>query len=647
MRIAKIFFAAAVCIAFAVLVFREPVLHHFGAIQWDAIGVHFFNLHFSSFTWHQGVLPIWTPYLYSGFPQVADLQVGIFYPVNLVLALFTTFTPQLMMYQIVLHNALAAFFTFLLARHLSKNFFFSIGAGLAYGFGGFMIGHASHVGMQNTAALLPLVVLLLVLTLERGRFIWAFLCGGVLGFSILAGHFQMALYSMFAIGMIWAVDTVIVIVRARTVRGVLLKRVGMIAVVFVLAASIGAVQILPTYELTSRSQRVAISLEASQSESLNPDSLHGLLDANYHDVARGEYTGPWDKTQNYLFLSITVLILALAGIALGLIKKGKRRYVAVSLVLLLIALEYSFGRYGFLQEYFYRLVPMFNKIRAPGNMMLLVNLCIIILASIALASIKKGRAIVGIVLALLIGFELFHATSHNQLLYGLREPETIMEKVPMASRILKEYESLDELHQFSVFKLPGFEENQAQAWGIYAFDGYNPLELTTHVRYVDAMVQDPSLVDFAGIKYLPCEFITKRAGLQSIGRICINDRYFPRAYLQYGTRYRFDQITNLKTTPSKWELDVAVTAPARLIINQADYPGWRASVDGGEIAIEPFEHFFQSIAVPQGSHHIVFTYHSRYLVPGLAISIAGLIVLLCAILWYGLRHPPRSHQTTP
>ncbi|MDP3795444.1 MAG: hypothetical protein Q8R13_06030, partial [bacterium] len=138
-RVLAVMLALAVFTAFALAIFEEPLVENFGTIQWDAISVHFFNLYFSSDAWHGGALPLWTPYLFGGFPQIADLQVAVFYPINLAIGLFTTFTPDLVLYQVVTHYVLAALFAFLFAYHLSRNLLFSLGGGLAYAFGGFMV----------------------------------------------------------------------------------------------------------------------------------------------------------------------------------------------------------------------------------------------------------------------------------------------------------------------------------------------------------------------------------------------------------------------------------------------------------------------------------------------------------------------------
>src|SRR3989338_10017343 len=187
--------------ALALALFLSPLFDNAGALQWDAREVHLTNLIFSSSSWHDGFWPLWSPYIFSGFPQIADLQVAIFYPINLVVGLFAVFSQKIIFWQLALHYALAGFGMFLLARYLNQNTLIGIFAGIAYMFSGFMIGHSSHLGMQNTAAWLPIVFFLAIRALDKCSWRGAIFAGTAVGVMILAGHFQMAVFALFALGL--------------------------------------------------------------------------------------------------------------------------------------------------------------------------------------------------------------------------------------------------------------------------------------------------------------------------------------------------------------------------------------------------------------------------------------------------------------
>ncbi|MDP3794515.1 MAG: hypothetical protein Q8R13_01130, partial [bacterium] len=566
--------------------------------------------------------------------------------------------PDLVLYQVVTHYVLAALFAFLFAYHLSRNLLFSLGGGLAYAFGGFMVGHAAHVGMQNTATWLPLILLLLIVGLERQKIVYGVWAGLSLGVALLAGHFQTALYAMFAIGLYGVFDTgwvvlrgviVPVIARARSAPGnpgagahrdgtaasasesaaaigrATTKRAGILVAAFLVAFLIAAIQILPTQELTARSQRSAITLELSQTESLEPSSLAGLVFPNYRNVARGAYEGPWDRTQNYLYVTVTLLACALLGFALGTLLSGRRKLAVFFALLLLVSTLYSIGSYGFLHEYFYRYVPLFDKTRAPANMMVLANLALLGLASIGAAVLNRSarlRAlgvplVLGLAASIAIGVELWNALKDNELLWARKSTEEILAEPWIAANIANEYGALSPMERFTVFGIPEFADNSTQYRKIENFDGYNPLRLMRHAQYVDAMVEHPELVDLAGIKYLPCRYIASRAPtLKRVGELCINDRFLPRAFFadnyvvaahtadalaklrmvevastlvleevpaqepEEGALNGFGTVDIVQTRPGYWKLLTRTERDRLLFFRQTHYPGWTATIDG-------------------------------------------------------------------
>ena len=423
----------------AVTPFYVPLFGGFGALQWDAREVHLTNLIFSSQAWHEGFSPLWTPYIFNGFPQVADLQVAVFYPVNLLIGLFGVFSQKLLLWQIVFHYALAGFGMCLLVRELTKStlarlnfrtFGNDVGAelqyenlgglagvfsGIAYMFSGFMLGHASHVGMQNTAAWLPIVFLLVYIALERQSLVYATGAGLATGIAILAGHFQVSVFLLFAVGAYFVFDFLFSWWSTKMFPW---RKAALMALVGLVAFLISAVQLLPTFELSAQSQRAGIPLELAQTESLEPSSLWGLTEANYQNVAYGNYTGPWDRTQNFLFLGITTLGFAIAA----LLVQVRRVQLPVTMFLALlavIALSYSFGKNGFLHQYFY-LLPLFDKMRAPSNMMLLFDFSVIVLAGFGFAMLRRlfpRMRMFGYVAVLVIALEVVPYALLTELTY--------------------------------------------------------------------------------------------------------------------------------------------------------------------------------------------------------------------------------------
>ncbi|HRJ41442.1 MAG TPA: YfhO family protein, partial [Caldilineaceae bacterium] len=79
--------------------------------------------------------------------------------------------------------------------------------------------------------------------------------------------------------------------------------------------------------------------------------------------------------------------------------------------------------------------------------------------------------------------------------------------------------------------------------------------------------------------------------------------------------------------------------PALLLLRDAFYPGWRATIDGVPTEIYPANLLLRGVAVPAGQHQIVFVYDPPVWRRGLALSVggSGLWLLLVGWLWLGRR----------
>jgi hypothetical protein len=96
---------------------------------------------------------------------------------------------------------------------------------------------------------------------------------------------------------------------------------------------------------------------------------------------------------------------------------------------------------------------------------------------------------------------------------------------------------------------------------------------------------------------------------------------------------------------------VAVTltnlpGPRLLTFMDAMYPGWKATVDGKETPIYLANEAFKAIAVPPGTHEVVFSYHPARLFLGFRIAGATLIIIV-GTLGYGVWRDTKSRKGKP
>ena len=82
--------------------------------------------------------------------------------------------------------------------------------------------------------------------------------------------------------------------------------------------------------------------------------------------------------------------------------------------------------------------------------------------------------------------------------------------------------------------------------------------------------------------------------------------------------------------------------PAFLLLTDAYYPGWTASVNGEPTAVRRADVMFRAVPMPAGESTVVFEYRPDWLPAAL---IAGGIGWLLAVLWVAARF--RRTSATP
>ena len=91
------------------------------------------------------------------------------------------------------------------------------------------------------------------------------------------------------------------------------------------------------------------------------------------------------------------------------------------------------------------------------------------------------------------------------------------------------------------------------------------------------------------------------------------------------------EVTSL--TPNQVEIRVKAERPAALVLSDAYYPGWRATVNDVETPIFPAYHAFRAVLIPEGESRVVFHYFPPSLKIGLALSVVGMIAGSALALW--------------
>src|SRR6266849_3980565 len=131
-----------------------------GTVQYDGVDVHYASQRFFSDALHSVRLPFWTPYIFGGFPFLADVQVGAWYPLNWPFFL-AGIGPSSISGELLLHSLIACAGAYVLGIRLFEKPLLALATAMFYGLSGWFTTHSQHVGMFQTAAWLPWLVVLL------------------------------------------------------------------------------------------------------------------------------------------------------------------------------------------------------------------------------------------------------------------------------------------------------------------------------------------------------------------------------------------------------------------------------------------------------------------------------------------------------
>jgi hypothetical protein len=95
-------------------------------------------------------------------------------------------------------------------------------------------------------------------------------------------------------------------------------------------------------------------------------------------------------------------------------------------------------------------------------------------------------------------------------------------------------------------------------------------------------------------------------------------------------------------TSTRVTVEAEAEQEAVLVLTDAYFPGWKATIDGQPAEIFPAYYAFRGILLPPGKHSVEYIYHPASFVWGLRITLATLAVLLVAGVLGAMRALPAS-----
>jgi hypothetical protein len=622
----------------AILFYWAPMTSPSASIQWDAADMHYPLQKYFSDSLLSGKLPFWTPYLFSGYPILANPEVGAWYPPHWPFFL-TGVAPRSIQFELALNALLACLGAyFLISRQVAIRAAAVLGA-LAYGLSGFFAGHSSHVGLFSAAAGFPWLLLAYRRAADSTALRYTALGAMAGGAMILAGYTQTAVYGFLGLGLYALAD-----LWGRGRRW--LRTAAIVGGMLAGALACAAIQILPGLELVGHSIRAASNYATSTDGTLHASALMTLVAPDWLGAISGNYKGPSDITQYYFYSGLLLLPLA----ALGAVKTRAR---LPGLLLIVPPAWYMLGPAGG----FYRLValaPGLIKFRAPiqGWFLAAFGLALLAAAGGNWLFARWRIPYLGIIVAAVffadvwyrnsIDNPLAYARASFEELYGAHE-EMGRQQVAASQPPLTRFEGPRYLAALG-------PQDHPLDLKLEATYGYFALEPAVYQEYTDAMQRNSKLRDGLNVS----RYLNMTTGHLDPNPSVLPRAYFPKAVADVGSPAESRQaletldpsaqsVVLLPHSPVRQ--DAAATAsiasydeqsyrvryhaasPSLLKLSVAWYPGWRATLNGGELPVLRVDHALMGAVVPAGDGEVEFRFHSNYFGAGLAITLVAALGL--------------------
>ncbi len=609
-----------------VLFWAIPLFSPQATIHWDLADVFYPAQKYFAESIRSGHLPYWTPYLYSGMPFLSDPRTGAWYPLHWPFFLIGI-TPRILFWELALHSFLALAGAFLLARKLFGDPVAAAIAAMLYAWGGFFAAHSSQLGMFEAAAWLPW--LLWASLADRKPWL---LAGMVAGLIVLTGWFDAALYCFIALACFLAVQPS-------------KRMLALLPSVPVIAFSLSAIVLLPWIEISNYAAH-PVNTPAS---SLRPIALAAAMSADYFGLISGDYRGPGEIRQFYLYGGLLLLPLAIAGLL-------RRLRIGPLLALIVPGLWYAFGPAAGLVRLL-RNLPVFRDAHAPVEIWFVPALGLSLAAGsgAAWASEKLAQKRLPFILMIVIAADLWHFNMYKsplvyarlsfEELYGKRQ-----EAFEARVRELKKqqfYRLWMSTSSLVLGPLDGSLPSRTEAsWGA------GLLELNRYTEYARMAASNPRLLHGLSANYLVDARGLLEDNPSAVPRISVppkitwvRDAAAARATLasldpeQGSVAESVDRpAQDIPQQPAETIIAayrenlyrIAYFAPAETLIRFAvPYaPGWTAHVDGAPAEIVPADYALTGVLVPPGRHELALEFRPHSFLTGAILSILGVLSVI-------------------
>lgn len=367
---------------------------------------------YTSDTMRAGKLPVWYPYLFSGYPLLSHPQAMVFYPIQLVLRLLLPVSWAIT-WGIFFHIWISGAGMYALCRVLKLRPWIALTCAIAFMLNGGLLTRlqAGHVWLVFALAWLPLAWTFVILAL-RGSLPALAGAGLVLALIILTGHPTLPAYILLFLGLYW-VHHVGDRWRTKHRLGDILDAGIRFGLILLIALGLAAIQLLPTATFAAQAS-LAGGYDLA-SANVGALAWHHLTMIVLPDAYPLPDQAIWEQ---FPYLGLLMPVAALWGLA----HPTQRRLSLYLGLTALLAVVLAFGHELRLFSLLYYVLPPFRILRVPPRALLMWIPAVIVLGGLGLQAltehpVKEGwvawgahllRAASQILTGILSGYGLAH-----------------------------------------------------------------------------------------------------------------------------------------------------------------------------------------------------------------------------------------------
>ncbi len=715
--------SAVLCAVWAVL--HLPLLLGLRVLPGDAMNEFYPLAYFNAHSLRAGLAPWWNPYLFSGYPQIADPQGMLFSPLFMGwMLLRASPSTSWFVWGVLLHELMGGLALAALLRRMQASAFGALIGATVFMAGGVAASRIQHVPLLMSYAYAPLVLLALRHFMDaphwRRGLLLGLAAGAMLTQPVQVTYLLSLMLATYALALLWRrYPGYAPRQRMHVALGVLLA--------LLLAVAMALPQMLLSWAFVTVSNRPSLALSDAAELALDPRVLLSLLAPNALHALRGHFDGPAGVIEGFLYIGALPMLMLAIGIGRAWRMPAQRRQLIFFGAVALAAVVYMMGTHTPIYGWLYRWLPGVREFRRPSDAAYLLNLALAVatglaasqldlastrrnslllgaatvwlglaslqmrdaqepwqwptasaavIAALALWRVRRGddarRAAVWLVIVLLADYRCFNLDGrfnqwHDDETHFLHDPASVY----LAQRLAEitpgslppRLESIDAgvawRSQTVLRELPATHGYGPLRWALYdrwygaevygrgdsgrPYSAFNPdpdsvmnalldvqflarqsyhgdqpspqrlfhgsdtdiwptrhaypRVLTPERTQLVSAETPPTPADFAATDFADTLWLTPRDAADRAVDLALMPRCGGRT-----------AVVSAHQSPTRTELRTHAAGAGWLVLDDPDFPGWRASIDGAVAPIERANGLFRAVCVPAGDHEIRFAF---------------------------------------